>query len=78
MSTNNEVGWPAVILGWLMGFVFNTIHLNGLNLMNPFEYHSSGIPISTITRSIEITLLQEINADFIPEPLPPINGEYIL
>ncbi|AUR52752.1 bestrophin family protein [Aquella oligotrophica] len=78
MSTNSEVGWQSVILSWLMGFVFNTIHLNGLSLMNPFEYHSSGVPISSITRNIEINLLQEIGADYIPPPLQPINDEYIL
>ena len=61
-----------------MGFVFNTINLNGLNLMNPFEYHSSGVPISSITRNIEINLLEEIGAKNIPQPLQPIKGEYIL
>lgn len=78
MSTNNEVGWPAIVLGWLMGFVFNTIHLNGMSLMNPFEYAPAGIPILSITRNIEINLLQELNDEYIPEPLPPINDEYIL
>lgn len=78
MSTNSEVGWYSVILGWVMGFVFNTINLNGLNLMNPFEYHSSGVPISSITRNIEINLLEEIGAKNIPQPLQPIKGEYIL
>ncbi len=78
MSINSEVGWQSVILSWLIGFVFNTIHLNGLSLMNPFEFHSSGVPISSITRNIEINLLQEIGADYIPPPLQPINGEYIL
>ncbi len=78
MATNMEVGWPSILLGWLMGFVFNTINLNGLTLMNPFENAPSGVPISSITRSIEITLLQDIGAKDIPEPLKPIDGEYIL
>jgi predicted membrane chloride channel (bestrophin family) len=69
MAANEQVGWPSIILGWLMGFVFNSINLNGLNLMNPFEYHSSGVPISSITRDIERVLLQEIGADIIPETL---------
>ncbi|RTL13323.1 MAG: hypothetical protein EKK54_00960 [Neisseriaceae bacterium] len=77
MATNS-VGAAAIILGWVMGFVFNTINLNGLNLMNPFEHQPSGVPISSITRNIEINLLQEIGADNIPDPLPVIHGEYIL
>ncbi len=77
MATNS-VGAVAIILGWAMGFVFNTSNLNGLNLMNPFEHQPSGVPISSITRNIEINLLQEIGADNIPSPLPVIHGEYIL
>lgn len=75
---SNSVGAVAIILGWAMGFVFNTSNLNGLNLMNPFEHQPSGVPISSITRNIEINLLQEIGADNIPSPLPVIHGEYIL
>jgi len=78
LSTNDEVGWPSIILGWLMGFVFNTIQLNGMNLMNPFEYQPSGVPISSITRNIEINLLQELNEEYIPSPLPSVKDEYIL
>lgn len=77
MATNS-VGVAAIILGWAMGFVFNTSNLNGLNLMNPFEHQPSGVPISSITRNIEINLLQEIGAENIPSPLPVIHGEYIL
>ncbi len=78
MSTNDEVGGYSIILGWAMGFVFNTINLNGLNLMNPFEYRSSGVPISSITRNIEIDLLEVIGDKNIPQPLQPIKGEYVL
>ncbi len=77
MATNS-VGAVAIILGWAMGFVFNTSNLNGLNLMNPFEHQPSGVPISSITRNIEINLLQEIGEENIPSPLPVIHGEYIL
>jgi putative membrane protein len=75
---SNSVGAAAIILGWAMGFVFNTSNMNGLYLMNPFEHQPSGVPISSITRNIEINLLQEIGADNIPSPLPVIDGEYIL
>jgi putative membrane protein len=77
MATNS-VGAVAIVLGWAMGFVFNTSNLNGLNLMNPFEHQPSGVPISSITRNIEINLLQEIGEENIPSPLPVIHGEYIL
>ena len=78
MSLNSEVGLKSIILGWLIGFIFNVIHLNGLNLMNPFEYKPSGVPISSITRNIERELLTAIKVKTIPDTLIPINNEYIL
>lgn len=61
-----------------MGFVFNAIHFNGMSLMNPFSHNPAGIPISSITRSIEINLLQTLKSSNIPEPLGIINNEYIM
>ncbi len=78
LSTSSLVGASSIILGWMMGLVFNTIHLNGMNLMNPFEHNPSGIPLNSITRNIEINLLQELGEEAIPEPIKAINGEYIL
>lgn len=78
MSTSQLIGGLSVVLGWLMGFVFNAIHINGMNLMNPFSDNPSGVPISSITRNIEINLLQMLKSPQIPEPVQVINGEYIM
>lgn len=78
MSTSSLIGISSIILGWLMGFVFNAIHFNGMSLMNPFSHNPAGIPISSITRSIEINLLQTLKSSNIPEPLGIINNEYIM
>lgn len=78
MSTSTAVGFPSILLGWLMGFVFNVIHLNGLELVNPFEKGAMAIPISSITRNIEINLLHTLKQQEVPAPLAPINGEYLL
>jgi putative membrane protein len=71
-------GW-AIFFGWLIGFVFHTTHINGMNLMNPFEIAPSCIPLNSITRTIEINLLQSMNETNIPLPEQAIHdGEYIL
>lgn len=78
LSTSELIGGYSVLLGWLMGFVFNAIHINGMSLMNPFSDNPSGVPISSITRNIEINLLQMLKSNKIPEPLKLIDGEYIM
>lgn len=78
LSTSHAVGAPSILLGWLMGFVFNVIHLNGLELMNPFEKGAMTVPILSISRRIEINLVHALNEKNVPEPFPPLNGEYII
>lgn len=78
MSTSGLIGIASIALGWLMGFVFNAINFNGMSLMNPFNHNPAGIPISSITRSIEINLLQTLKSSNIPEPLAVIDNEYIM
>jgi len=72
------IGAWSILLGWLIGFVFQTTHLIGLSLLNPFDSIPSGIPLSQITRTIEINLLQMLGEQQIPEPVQPINNEYIM
>lgn len=71
-------GVYAIFLGWLIGFVFVSTQINGMNLVNPFENNSASIPLNQITRTIEINLLQMLGASDIPEPVKPINDEYVL
>ncbi|MNL74388.1 hypothetical protein D3C87_2000190 [compost metagenome] len=43
-------------------------------MQNPFENGPNDIPMTSISRSIEINLLQLIGADKIPEKILPKNG----
>jgi len=59
--------------------VYHTTHLNGMSLMDPFELSPTGIPLNSITRNIEINLLESLGESNIPEPeLAMHDGEYIL
>nr|WKN34715.1 bestrophin family ion channel [Tunicatimonas sp. TK19036] len=73
-----SIGAWAIMLGWLVGFVFHTTHLIGLSLLNPFDPIPSGIPLDQITRTIEINLLEMLGKAEIPEPVKPINHEYVM
>jgi ion channel-forming bestrophin family protein len=74
------MGWWSIFMSWLVGFVFVSTQINGMNLVNPFENNSASLPLNQITRTIEINLLQMLNepADTIPAPVTPTNNEYVL
>ena len=70
-------GW-SILFGTLLGFVYYITHINGLSLMNPFEAQPTGVPLDSISRTIEINLLQALGETKIPAPVQPVNGEYVL
>lgn len=79
MAISESIGWPSILFGWIIGFVFHTTHINGMSIMNPFELQPAGISLNSITRTIEINLLQMLGETKIPEPVKPErDGEYIL
>jgi len=75
---SQSAGVYSIFLGWLIGFVFVSTQVNGMSLIDPFENNSAGVPLNQITRTIEINLLQMLKETDIPEPIKPINEEYIL
>ena len=76
--TTEVMGVWSIFFSWLIGFVFVSTQINGMNLVNPFENKSASIPLNQITRTIEINLLQMLNEQNVPPPIEPINNEYIL
>lgn len=75
---SQDMGAASIFMGWLIGFVFVSTQINGMRLVNPFYINASGLPLNSISRTIEINLLQMMNETDIPEPVKPINDEYIL
>ncbi|TKC12500.1 hypothetical protein FA048_02460 [Pedobacter polaris] len=75
---SQDMGYWSIFMGWLIGFVFVSTQINGMRLVNPFNINASGLPLNNIARTIEINLLQMLNEEDIPEPVRPINDEYIL
>ena len=75
---SQEMGVWSIFMGWMIGFVFVSTQINGMNLVDPFENNVAGIPLNQITRTIEINLLQMMGESDVPPPITPINDEYVL
>lgn len=77
-STADSLGIASIFLSSLLGFVFHTSQFIGRSLVNPFYPLITCIPLNQITRSIEINLLEMLGEKELPEPFPPVDGEYVL
>jgi putative membrane protein len=78
MSISVSVRLWSILFGWLIGFVFHISHTNGMSLMNPFDDLPTGVPITSITRTIEIDTLQSLGETETPAMIEPVGGEYIM
>lgn len=78
LVTVQSMGIWSIFMSWLIGFVFVSTQINGMSLVNPFENKAAGIPLNQIARTIEINLLQMLGEKNIPEPIQPVNNEYVL
>ncbi len=62
------MAWPgSVIVAW----VFHTMDKIGDSTKNPFEGGPNDVPVTALSRSIEIDLLQMLGASDVPPPLEP-------
>ena len=78
LVTANSVGIWSILLGMILGYVFSTTHTIGKALLNPFENIITGNPLDSITRTIEINLLETLGEKHIPKPIESVNDEYIM
>lgn len=68
----------SIPISWMIGFVFVSTQINGMSLVDPFTNTSTAVPLNAISRTIEINLLEMLGEKNLPEPVRPVNGEYIL
>jgi len=68
--------WVAVPFTVIVSWIFHTMQRIGIVGENPFEGSANDVPISTISRGIEIDLREMLNedSDQIPEPLADMYG----
>jgi ion channel-forming bestrophin family protein len=65
--------WLTVPLGALVSWVFHTMDKIGSSSENPFEGGPNDVPMTAMSRAIEIDLLEMIDAAEIPPAIAPIN-----
>jgi putative membrane protein len=58
----------------LVGFIFLALDKIGRDLENPFDNLPHDIPLSAISRTIEIDLKRMIGENELPQPLAPVDG----
>ncbi|MCD9853315.1 multidrug transporter [Epilithonimonas sp. JDS] len=66
--------WFTIPFSILLGWVFLVLEQIGESCENPFEGSANDIPITQISRMIEIDLRDMLNEKDLPPPIQPING----
>ncbi len=58
--------------------IFLLVYQAGLALLDPFEGEPNDTPMSSIVRTIEINLLEQIGDKNLPDPVEPVDGRYLM
>lgn len=75
-SLVEEMQWGTIPMSIAISFVFTILEKSGAVTEDPFEGRAADTPIATITRNIEIDLLEMIKSDTIPAPVEPTIGRF--
>lgn len=68
--------WLTIPFSVLVSWVFNSMERVGESTENPFEGNANDVPITAMSRTIEIDLRDMLDEKDLPPPLQPVN--YIL
>jgi putative membrane protein len=71
---NEHLVWLAVPFSVLSGWIFTTMEKIGEASESPFEGSANDVPITSISRTIEIDLREMLHEKDIPMPLKPVNN----
>jgi len=66
--------WLTIPFSALVSWVFHTMEKIGEATENPFEGGANDVPITSLSRTIEIDLREMIDETDIPDPLLPVNN----
>lgn len=70
----DEVGLLTPLITLLVGLAFLILNRIGKNLEDPFENLPYDVPMSTLSRTVEINLRQALGESDTPAPLLPVRG----
>lgn len=66
--------WLNIPFSVIVNWVFNTMEKIGEATENPFEGNANDVPITTLSRTIEIDLREMLNETDIPQPIAAVNS----
>jgi ion channel-forming bestrophin family protein len=69
----NAYVWVAIPAGLVVSWVFHTMDKIGESSENPFEGSPNDVPITALSRNIEIDLRGMLGEDPLPPPVQPVN-----
>ncbi|GAA3747568.1 bestrophin family protein [Terriglobus aquaticus] len=69
-----NMGWFTPLGSTLVGFIFLALDKIGRDLESPFDNTIYDIPLSNMSRGMEINLRQAIGERHLPEPIQPVAG----
>jgi len=68
------IGWITPLFTALVAYAFFGLDALGDELEDPFGDHLNALPLSALARTIEISLLEALGADMIPDQTEPIRS----
>jgi putative membrane protein len=66
--------WLTIPFSTLVSWVYHSMERIGESTENPFQGGANDVPITSISRKIEIDLLQMLDENDIPEPIEAVNN----
>ena len=69
-----NMGWFTPLGSTLVGFIFLALDKIGRDLESPFDNTIYDIPLSSMSRGIEINLRQALGGETLPQPVAPEKG----
>lgn len=72
----SQMQWSAIPMSIAISFVFTILEKSGAVTEDPFEGRAADTPINSITRNIEIDLLEMIKSETVPAPVEPKIGRF--
>lgn len=66
--------WLNIPFSVMVSWVFNSMEKVGESTENPFEGNANDVPITALSRTIEIDLREMLDEQDIPQPLEPVNN----
>ena len=68
-----KTGWMTPLVTMFLAYVFLGLDCIGDELEDPFGTEPNDLPLSHLSRTIEINLRQSLDETDLPEPLHPVD-----